>query len=64
MDVNLRNIKRGNVAKVSAVEIKVLKKISDDYCIVDDETDQMLLRVRTELERGILLQTYQASVRG
>ena len=64
MDVNLRNIKRGNVAKVSAVEIKVLKKISDDYCIVDDETDQMLLRVRTELERGILLQTYQAGVRG
>ena len=52
------------MAKVSAVEIKVLKKISDDYCIVDDETDQMLLRVRTELERGILLQTYQASVRG
>ena len=50
MDVNLRNIKSGNVAKVSVVEIKVLKKISDDHYIVADETDQMLLESEQNLK--------------
>ena len=50
MDVNLRNVKSGIVAKISVLEIKVLKKISDDHYIVADETDQMLFESEQNLK--------------
>ena len=49
MDVNLRNIKKGNVAKIGVLEIKVLKKISDDNFIVANETDQILFESEQNL---------------
>ena len=50
MDVNLRKIKSGSVAKISVLDIKVLKKISDDHYIVADETDQILFESEQNLK--------------
>ena len=52
MAMSIENLKNGKVEKVSMLDVKVIKKVADDYYIVADETDHALLVSDQSLKEG------------
>ena len=61
MATRIDELKNGNTEKVHVLEVKIVKKVTEDYYIVADETAHPTC-VKSKSERGFCLQVNQTKL--